>query len=94
MAIKYAYIHPETRQYLYAETREALLDALANFAAKTYVEFHCNGQPYTVVETLEDGSEKWYAPDGTQVPSAAEIEAQIKHLNSFENAGVIPVTTL
>lgn len=94
MAKKYAYIHPITREYLYTESPETLLDELARFAAETYVNHYCNGQPYTVVETLDDGSEKWSAPDGTPVLSPAEIEAQIKHLNSFANAGVIPVTTL
>ena len=94
MALKYAYIHPSTREYLYAETPEELLNALAGFAAETYVSHYCNGQPYTLVETLEDGSEKWYAPDGTPVLTAAELEAQIKHMNSFANAGVIPVTNL
>jgi hypothetical protein len=94
MTIKYAYIHPITREYLYADTPEALLNELAKFAAETYVNFYCNGSPYTLVETQEDGSEKWYSPDGTPVLSAADIEAQIKHLQSFQNAGVIPVTQL
>lgn len=94
MALKYAYIHPTSREYLYADTPEALLDALAGFAAETYVNHYCNGSPYTLVETQDDGSEKWYAPDGTPVLSAADIEAQIKKMDSFRNAGVVPVTQL
>lgn len=94
MALKYAYIHPTSREYLYADTPEALLNELAKHAAETYVNHYCNGSPYTLVETQDDGSEKWYAPDGTPVLSAAEIEAQIKQMESFKNAGVIPVTQL
>jgi len=94
MALKYAYIHPITREYLYANTPEELLAALASHAAQTYVEHYCNGQPYTLVEILDDGSEKWYAPDGTPVLSAADIEAKIKQTQSLQNAGVIPVMTL
>jgi hypothetical protein len=70
------------------------LDELAKHAAETYVNHYCNGSPYTLVETQEDGSEKWYAPDGTPVLSAADIEAKMKQMKSFQNAGVIPVTTI
>ena len=94
MALKYAYIHPTNREYLYADTPEQLLSELAKHAAETYVSHYCNGMPYTLVETAEDGSEKWYAPDGTPVLSAADIERQIKQEQSFANAGVIPVTSL
>jgi hypothetical protein len=94
MTLKYAYINPTTGQYSYANTPEELLNALATQAATVYVNHYCNGSPYTLVETQEDGSEKWYAPDGTPVLSAADIEAEIKHLESFKNAGVIPVTQL
>jgi hypothetical protein len=94
MALKYAYIHPTSREYLYANSPEELLNALATFAAQTYVDHYCNGSPYTLVDVQEDGSEKWYAPDGTPVLSAADIEAKIKQMQSFQNAGVIPVMTL
>jgi hypothetical protein len=94
MTIKYAYIHPDTREYQYVDTREALQDALAKYAAETYVNHFCNGSPFTVVEVQEDGSEKWYAPTGEQVMTPAEVEAKIKQLESFENAGEIPVSIL
>lgn len=94
MTIKYAYIHPITREYLYAETREALQDSLAQHAAETYVSHYCNGQPYTIIEVQEDGSEKWYAPTGEQVMTAAELEAKMRQLQSFANAGEIPVSIL
>jgi hypothetical protein len=94
MALKYAYLHPTTREYLYADTPEALLNELAKHAAETYVTHYCNGSPYTLVETQDNGSEKWYAPNGDHVLSAVEIESQIKHLESFKNAGLIPVTKL
>jgi hypothetical protein len=94
MFIKYAYTHPITREYLYVETREALQDALAQHAAQTYIDHYCNGTAYTIVEVQEDGSEKWYAPTGEQVMTAAQIEAQIKQMQSFTNAGVIPLSIL
>jgi hypothetical protein len=94
MTIKYAYLNPTTREYLYVETREALQDALAQQAAETYVSHYCNGEPYTVVEVLEDGSEKWYTPTGEARMTAAEIEAKIKAAESFANAGEIPQTLL
>jgi hypothetical protein len=94
MTIKYAYLHPTTREYLYAETREALQDALARNAAETYVSHYCNGQAYTIVEVQEDGSEKWYTPTGEARMNAAEIEMQIKQSQSFANAGEIPVSVL
>jgi hypothetical protein len=94
MTIKYAYLHPQTREYLYAETREALQNALAHHASQTYINFYCNGQPYTIVEVQEDGSEKWYAPTGEQVMTAVELEAQMQQLQSFANAGEIPVSIL
>jgi hypothetical protein len=94
MTIKYAYLHPTTREYLYTETREALQDALAQHAAETYVSHYCNGQPYTIVEVQEDGSEKWYTPTGEARMTAADIEALIKQRQSFINAGQIPQTIL
>jgi hypothetical protein len=94
MTIKYAYIHPQTREYLYAETREALQDALAQQAAETYISHYCNGMAYTIVEVQEDGSEKWYSPTGKQVMTAAELEAKMKQSQSFAEAGEIPVSVL
>lgn len=94
MALKYAYIHPYSREYLYTESREELQTKLAEFAAQVYHEHYCNGAPYTIVETLEDGTEKWYAPTGEQVMTADEIKAQIQQARSFANAGEIPVSVL
>lgn len=94
MTIKYAYIHPTTREYLYAETREQLQDALAGHAAQTYIEHYCNGEPFTVVEVLEDGSEKWYSPTGEERMTAAQLEAKIKAAQSFVNVGEIPQTII
>lgn len=94
MTIKYAYINPTTREYQYAETREALQDALAQHAAETYVSHYCNGEPYTIIEVQEDGSEKWYTPTGEARMTAAEIKAKMKAAASFANAGEIPTTIL
>ena len=94
MTIKYAYIHPTTREYIFVESREALIAILAELAAQTYVDHYCNGMAYTVVKTQEDGSEKWYAPTGEQVMTPVEIAAKIKQVQSFVNAGEIPVTIL
>jgi hypothetical protein len=94
MSFKYAYIDQTTREYVYAETREALQDALAQHAAQIYVDHYCNGEPYTIVEVQEDGSEKWYSPTGEERMTAAQLEAHIKQLRSFSNAGEIPVSIL
>ena len=98
MTTKYAYIHPTTRQYLFTDSADTLLTDLATFAVETYINHYSNGQAYTLVETLPDGSEKWSTPDGTSVPSPADIQAQIeaeiKKRQMFANAGVIPTTTL
>jgi hypothetical protein len=94
MAIKYAYIHPYTREYLYTESKEELQDKLAEFAAQVYQDHYCNGAFYTIVETSEDGVEKWYAPSGEQVLTPKQIQERIEHLQSFANAGEIPVTVL
>ena len=51
---------------------------LAELAAQTYVEHYCNGMAYTVVETQEDGSEKWYAPTGGQIMTPAEMQAFVE----------------
>lgn len=94
MALKYAYIHPLTREYLYTDTPETLVSELAKFAAQVYVEHYCNGQPYTIVETQEDGSEKWYAPTGEPILSPADIEALVVQQQGFPVAGKIAVTEL
>ena len=94
MTIKYAYLHPTTREYIYVGTKEQLQDDLAQHAAQTYVDHYCNGRPYTIVEVQEDGSEKWYAPTGEEVLTAAQLEQLIKQRDSFANAGEIPVAIL
>lgn len=94
MTIKYAFIDPDTREYGFTESREELQSKLAEFAARVYVNHYCNGAPYTLVEVQEDGSEKWYSPTGEQVMSPSEIEAQMKKMQAFANAGEIPVTIL
>ncbi len=92
MTIKYAYIHPYTREYLYAESREELQSKLAEFAAQVYRDHYCNGQLFTFVETLEDGAEKWYAPTGEQTMSPGDIEEMVKRL--YVHVGQIPSTLL
>ena len=94
MTTRYAYLHPYTREYQYVDTREELLNVLAKNAAQVYIEHYSNGHPFTFVEVQEDGSEKWYAPTGEQVLSASELEAHIKHIQAFENAGVLSTTRL
>lgn len=98
MQTKFAYIHPTSREYIYVESIDELVSQLTTHAITTFIEHYCNGQPYTVVEVQDDGSEKWYSPDGTDLPSPAEIAAQLeamaRYRKSFEQAGVIPVTQI
>jgi hypothetical protein len=92
MTVKYAYINPQTREYEYTESREELINVLAAMAAEMYCSHYCNGEPYSIVEVDESGAEKWYTPTGEQRMTHTELEAHIKYLNSFRNAGEIPVT--
>lgn len=94
MKIKYAYIHPHSREYLYTESREELQEKLAEFAAQVYAEHYCNGAPYSIVKIVEDGTEKWYSPTGEQVMTAEEIKIKIKQMQIYMNAGEIPVSVL
>lgn len=94
MSIKYAYIHPYSREYLYTDSRVELQTKIAEFAAQVYTEHYCNGALFTCVETLEDGSEKWYLPTGKQVLSPIEIQEEIKKNKSFTITGEIPVVIL
>lgn len=98
MQTKYAYIHPISREYVYVTTIEELISQLTAHAVTTYIEHYCNGQPYTVVEVQDDGTEKWYTPKGTKVPSpaemAVEMEALMRYRKSFEEAVDLPITQL
>jgi hypothetical protein len=98
MTIKFAYVNPTNGEKLFAATREELVVAVASIAVDLYVNHYTGGGPFTFVETLEDGSEKWYSPTGELCPSPDEIKAEAERIiqrnESFANASVLPTTVL
>lgn len=97
MTQQFAVLDPATGQYTKFDTAEAALDAGAQIAANFYLA-QTHGRPFAVIEVAENGAETWAAPDGTPMMSpeqiAADAAARIRHLESFTNAGTIPVTNL
>jgi hypothetical protein len=98
MTVRFAYINPLNGETAIVDTRDELVAQIAQMAVDTYINHYTNGGPFTFVETLEDGSEKWYSPTGEERLSPdqikAEAERRLRHFESFANAGVIPTTTL
>jgi hypothetical protein len=98
MTIKFAYVNPTNGETVFAATREELVVAVASMAVDVYINHYTGGGPFTFVETLEDGSEKWYSPTGELCPSPNEIKAEAARIlqrnESFANAGKIPVAIL
>jgi hypothetical protein len=98
MTIKFSYVNPTNGETLFAATREELIVAVASMAVDVYINHYTNGGPFSFVEVLEDGSEKWYSPRGEQKPSPDEVKAEaeriLKHTESFANASVLPTTIL
>jgi hypothetical protein len=94
MTIKYAYYNPLTGENFYATSKEELQNALATLAAEVFINHHCSGSAYTIVEVLENGAEKWYSPTGEERMTPAELAQHMKHIQSFINAGEIPVAML
>ena len=95
MTIKYAYYNPLTGENLYVESKEALQDALANLAADVYINHYCSGESaYSIVEVLEDGAEKWYAPTGEERMTPDQLAAYMRHYESFLHAGEIPLSII
>jgi hypothetical protein len=98
MKIKYAYTNPLTGKILFAESKEELLPAFATLMVDVYIQHFTDNIPFTVVETLDNGDEKWYTPAGEQIGSLVELRAaalrELELRESFRNAGAIPITTL
>lgn len=95
MTIKFAYYNPLTGENLYAESKTELQDALAALAATVYLQHYCAGDSaYSIVEILENGAEKWYAPTGEGRMTPDELASYMRHVHSFAGAGELPVTLL
>lgn len=98
MTIKFAYVNPTNGETFFVNSRDELVAQVASLAVDTFINHYTGGQPFTFVETLEDGSENWYSPTGEQGPSPDEIKAEaeriLKRNQSFADASVIPTTTV
>lgn len=95
MTIKFSYYNPITGENLFADSKEELQNALADLAAHVYLNHYCSGSGgYSIVEVLEDGSEKWYAPTGEERMTPDQIALHMKHLQSFIDAIQIPVSMI
>lgn len=95
MTIKYAYYNPITGENSYVNSKEELQNALADLAAHVYLNHYCSSDsPYSIVEVLEDGSEKWYAPTGEERMTPEQLAAYMKQMQSFIDAIQIPSTVI
>lgn len=95
MTIKYSYYNPITGENLYVNSKEELQNALADLAAHVYLNHYCGGSGgYAIVEVLEDGAEKWYAPTGEERMTPEQVAMQIKQMQSFFDAIQIPVSMI
>lgn len=97
MSKKYGVLSPSTGGYdFFSEKAEALTSA-AEVAFNFYLA-HTHSNFLVAVETDENGLETWTGTDGTNMPSPAEIEAQLEairaHMQSFVEAAQMPVTQL
>ena len=97
MTRQFAVLNPTDGQYAKFDTPEQAVDAAVTIAVSFYIS-QTHGQPFAQINVAEDGTETWSAPDGTPMLSPAqhqaEMEARMRYLDSFVNAGVIPVTQL
>jgi len=97
MKTEFALFNPANGEYTRTNTKEEALVLLAQIAKDFYFS-HSHGNPVVMVSTDDNGAEVWTAPDGSNVITDDEAEAQLKmlekHTLSFANAGEIPVTNL
>jgi hypothetical protein len=98
MPIKYAIINPLTGENVIALDAKEAVEKAVDMAIDFFYA-HTHNNPFTIVETLEDGSEKWYSGvDGQAIPTPDELKAEAssrqKLSESFANAEKIAVTKL
>jgi hypothetical protein len=77
MTTKYAILNPLDGCYEYETEHTAAVATVARIALEFY-KVQAHGTLCSYVEVAEDGSEKWYAEDGSRVISPAELDAEVK----------------
>jgi hypothetical protein len=97
MTTKFACLNPLTGEYKFATSKEELCATVAELAVQLFMQ-HTHQAPFSIVETLEDGSEKWISPEGEQMLSPAEVRAsaelKIKNTQSMQDASALVITRL
>lgn len=94
---KFAVYNPLDGSSVLFDTIEETVAAATDVAFAMYLNY-VHDAPFSLVDIAEDGAETWSTPDGVVIDSPAQIKAklekQIRHMQAFENAGAIQVTTL
>ena len=94
---KFAVFNPADGSYTQVNTIEEAVTMAAQIACAFFMQ-QTNNAPFSVVEIDENGAETWRTASGEQIDSPAAIkarlEAEMRKIESFRNAGAIPVAML
>jgi hypothetical protein len=95
MSIKIAILNPQNGSYDYFDNTTDLIENMANNAINFYMQ-HTHDNPFSTIETLEDGSEIWRNSAGDEIPSPEQIEAATKEKMAglINYRGNIPITNM
>lgn len=76
---QYALLNPKTGSYELFNSREEAVPRFAEIALSLMLE-HTQQSPFTIVETNEDGSQTWTAPDGSDITDYVQEYGQIVNM--------------
>lgn len=93
MTTKYAILNPLDGSYVFETEHTAAVAKVAEIALAFY-KAQSHNALCSYVDVADDGSETWYAEDGTRVISPAELEAEFKARTAelLRPYGEIPIT--
>jgi hypothetical protein len=92
MITKYAILNPLDGSYVFETDHNSAVEKLAEVALAFY-KIQAHGTLCSYVKVADDGSETWYAEDGSRTISPAELEAAFKaQASSLRVYGEIPIT--
>lgn len=89
MTTKFAIINPATGTYEFVATKSELTETIATMAFEFFL-LHTHGNPVSLVEVLEDGSEVWRNTDNQTIWGPTQAE-EMKRV-SGQYVGTIPTT--
>jgi hypothetical protein len=75
MSTVFKVFNPLTGEYADAATQQELKTLLAQTAWSFFLA-QTHGTPFSIVETHEDGSKTWTAPDGNSIPSLESFDEE------------------